>query len=115
MACAERSCVTFRERFGHDIIDGHIWFDLGAFGEVHDIDGHKVIGVLAGVREHDYVMSGETEGYSRGSFVLYVRSSDITNVTAGQQVRINGAKYVVKSHSEILGGVRRIELEGIDP
>ncbi len=115
MASAERSCVTFRETFGHDVKDGHAWFDLGAFGEIHDIDGHKVKGVLTRVREHDYRRRGETEGYTRGSFVLYVRSTDITNVTAGQQVKINGAKYVVKSHSEMLGEARRIELEGIDP
>lgn len=115
MACDERGSLTFRDSFGHDVNDSKIWLDLGAFGEVLDIDGHKILGVMTRAREYGYERRGETERYSHGGFVLYVRSAEISNVTAGQQVKINGAKYAVKSRGEMLGQMRRIEIEAVDP
>ena len=113
MAGNERSSV--KSFFHRDVEDSRIWFDMSAFGEILSIDGHKVLGIMTHPRNSDYRMAGESQGYSRGDMTLYVKCSDVSNVTAGQEVNIEGVTFTVKSHSVIGHEVRRIELGAVDP
>lgn len=113
MVSNERGSV--KDFYARDIEDGHIWFDLGAFAEIVNINGHKVQAILASRRNSEYHRNGATQGYSEGGMVLYAKCSDISNVTAGQSVKINGVMFTVESHGVIGHEVRRIELSANDP
>lgn len=96
--------------FHRDVDDSRIWFDVSAFGEILNIDGHKVLGVMMRPKNDRY-----KEGFSRGDMTLYVKCSDVSNVTAGQEVNIDGVNFTVKTHSVTGHEVRRIELQAVDP
>lgn len=113
MVCYEGRSI--KEFFIADLEDGHIWYDLGAFAEIVDINGHKVKGILTSRTNSRYHRRDDTQGYSQGDMILYVKCSDVSNVTAGQSVRVNGVMFTVESHSVIGHAVRRIELSANDP
>ena len=115
MVRGEGSCVrTFREQFLIDTEDFRAWFDPGTFGKFHDIDGHKVLGVMVSVRPSEDNPYPGTEGYAVSQARLYVRGSDVSGVNAGQSVMVDGRLWRVKYYDDMAGAVLRIGLEGTD-
>ncbi|MBQ6971805.1 MAG: hypothetical protein IJP86_05555 [Synergistaceae bacterium] len=114
MVCDEAGSLTFRQQFLIDTQDFRAWFDPETFGKFHDVDGHKVLGVLVKVRPSDDMPMSGTEGYAVSSARLYVRKSDVSGVNAGQSVRIDGRLWTVKYYDDIGEAVYRIGLEGND-
>ena len=105
---------SLREQIRRDCEDSRNWFDLSGFAGVVDINGHKVTGILQSRRNSRYRRDDMPQGYSSGDMVLFAKCADISNVTAGQQIRVNGVKFTVAGHS-VTGHVRRIELISNDP
>lgn len=100
-----------------DTLDPDILIDLEAFGRLHDIDGHKVPGVLVRgqVSVLDALRARESgEGISQMVKVLYVRRDDIDGVTPEQPVRLDGKIYTVRRADEVQGVLWRIELGGYE-
>ena len=111
---------SFREQLARDFDDGAVWFNLGEFARFHDIDGKRVLSVVAGDRRGQTggTLIGiknnsneNSEGVVKSRGVLFVRADEIEGVRATQALRLDGRLYTVVEARILQDRVWRIMLE----
>ncbi|MBQ7263482.1 MAG: hypothetical protein IJR14_07150 [Synergistaceae bacterium] len=106
---------TFREQFARDMDDGAAWFDIDEFARMHDVDGVKVMAVLAMDRRARPVgpraSDGDLAGISRPRGILFVRAQEVGVPQADQPIRLDGRLYTVADARLLQDAIWRIELE----
>ena len=88
-----------------------------AFGQVHDINGHTLEVIVTRPKSTlitNAFTSREHEGLSQIDRVLILHSSDISGITAGESLRLDGKLYRIASVSTPIRQVVRLDLQGIE-
>ncbi len=93
------------------------WFNLQEFAEYHDIDGHKILGVMTsdirGQRAQQAMFSNDNAyGVSKSNAKLFLKVCDVDNINTDQPLRIDGRLYQVTQCVKIGGVIWSISLMG---
>ena len=92
--------------------DVSVFLNMKEFARYHDVDGHKLRCVLTSDSAAVPVVAPEGEILSGRNMVMYVSHEDITGISAGQSVRIDGKIYLVKDAQDVQNILWRIKLAG---
>ena len=107
----------FKDYVKQDVGSDALWLDTNAFGKIHDIDGHKVLGVFTSdtqtgraltLRDEDNI-DGVEMSKSRG--VFYCSVNEVAGVHTNQPIKLDGKLYTVSDASVIQEYMWRIVLE----
>ena len=85
-----------------------------AFSRMHNLDGHKVMCVLAPVKNEALKSSYEHEGVFSTHSVLIVSSDEVQGMKVNDSLRVDGGLYVIAGVSRPSGDIVRIVLEGAE-
>lgn len=104
----------FKDYVKQDVGSDALWLDTNAFGKIHDIDGHKVLGVFTSdtqtgtltLREEDSI-----EGLSKSRGIFYCSVNEVSGVHTNQPLKLDDKLYTVKDASVIQEYMWRIVLE----
>ena len=104
----------FRDYVKQDVKSDALWLDTNAFAKVHDIDGHKVLGVFTSdtqtkaltLREEDNI-----DGISKSRGVFYCSVNEVSGVHTNQPLKLDGKLYTVCDSSVVQEYMWRIVLE----
>ena len=88
-----------------------------AFGKYLDINGHNL--EVIKTRPKSALVSSafsnnEHEGLNLADTVLIMRSSDVSGITPGESIRVDGQLFRVLTVSAPLKAVVRLDLQGIE-
>ena len=109
---------TFLDFFAYDLDDDIAWFNNSEFARFRNIDGHKILSILAMNKRRqsiDVNLAGNQDpvGISKSSCVLFCRAQEISHVEADQPLRVDGRLYTVIEASLLQDHVWRITLEAV--
>ena len=93
----------------HDIMETEAFFM--AFAKLHNIDGHKVMSVLAKARHQPLPQ----DGMSRKVSILIVSDTDMQGMRISDSLRVDGDLFTITGISHPCGDIVRLELEGNTP
>ena len=106
---------TFIDFFANDLTDGKVWFNISEFGRYHDINGYKLLSILATNTDSKALTTSEQnpQGINEAEGVLFCRAQEIKGVKEGQVIRVDYKEYVISKANLLQGQVWRIELTRI--
>ncbi len=104
--------MNFKVQEAHDLA---CFFNLEEFAEVHDIDGHKIIGVFTSDQyarrfQQTGFSQDNIQGVSRSYGLLFLRTQDVGNVKAEQPLRLDGKLYRVEEAVKLGKEIWRLSL-----
>ena len=85
-----------------DILSHECFFDDHAFARIHDVNGHKILGILTRVK-NSRVYDSQTGILSRNECLFLCRASDVRDIQVNQILRINGRAYYVSESEKVQG------------
>lgn len=91
-----------------DLLESEAFFI--AFGRIHNLDGHKVMCVLAPQKQQPVKSLYDRPGLLETQSVLIVDSADVQGFRCGDSIRIDGQLYVISGVSNPSGGIVRVML-----
>ena len=107
----------FKDYVKQDVGSDALWLDTNAFAKIHDIDGHKVLGVFTSdtqtggavtLRDEDN-FDGVELSKSRG--VFYCSVNEVSGGHTNQPLKLDDKLYTVKDASVVQEYMWRIVLE----
>ena len=106
---------SFQDYFAKDLTDEKVWYNSGEFARYHNIDGYKLLCVIAKNTTTNSMVDKTTPnkyalGVNDAEGVLFCRAQDISRVKADQVITIDGKEYLVKNARLLQEQVWRIEL-----
>ncbi|MBQ3396223.1 MAG: hypothetical protein IJG34_11315 [Synergistaceae bacterium] len=92
-----------------DMLSHECFFDMNAFARMHDVNGHKILGILTRVK-YSRVYDSQTGILSRNECMFLCRVSDVRDIQVNQVLRINGRAYYVSESEKVQGVYWRVNL-----
>lgn len=104
----------FKDYVKQDVASDALWLDTNAFAKIHDIDGHKILGVFTADTKGQTINlrnEGEIDGMSESHGVFYCSVDSISGVNTNQPIKLDGKLYTVKEASLVQEYMWRIVLQ----
>ena len=98
-----------------DLMESEAFFS--AFGKYRDINGHRLEAITTRPKSSlitSTFTSQEHEGLNLADTVLIMRTADVSGITAGESLRLDGKLYRVLTVSYPLKSVVRLDLQGVE-
>lgn len=91
---------AFKNMIARDICN--TFLDLDFFGEIHTIEGNKVVIVVDSdtLKERQ---GGQDLAVAESSLLVYVKSSKVEEKAPGELLNLDGREYIVDDWSEDMG------------
>ena len=95
-----------------DLMESEAFFS--AFGKYSDVNGHHL--EVIRTRPKSAVMTSlpEQDSLNLADTVLVMRTADVSGITAGESLRLDGKLYRILSVSYPLKSVVRLDLQGVE-
>ena len=114
LAKSYKNRKKFKDYVEQDVGSDALWLDTNAFAKIHDIDGHKVLGVFTSdtqsgtltLREEDNI-----DGINKSRGVFYCSVNEVAGVHTNQPIKLDGKLYTVSDASVVQEYMWRIVLE----
>ena len=95
-----------------DLMESVAFFS--AFGKYRDINGHNLEAISTRPKSAILHTLPETDALNLADTVLILRSADISGITPGESLRLDGKLYRIISVSSPIKAVTRLDLQGVE-